>query len=44
MKEQNEKLEKKVVEMVRKMDDLECRSKRNNLIIHGLYRAGKQTS
>ena len=42
LKVQNENLEKKVVEMERKMDDLECRSKRNNLIIHGLYRAEKE--
>ena len=43
LKVQDENLEKKVVEMERKMDDLECRSKRNDLIIHGLYRAEKET-
>ena len=33
LKEKNERLEKTMTEMVRKVDDLEGRSKRNNLII-----------
>ena len=31
------------MQMKRIMDDLECRSKRNSLIIQGLYRAEKET-
>ena len=33
LKAKNERLEKTITEMVRKVDDLEGRSKRNNLII-----------
>ena len=44
LKEQKEKLEKKIVEMERKMDDPESRSKRNNQIVHGLYRVDMETS
>ena len=43
MKAKNERLEKMITEMDRKVDDLEGRSKRNNLIIHGLVRAEKET-
>ena len=32
-----------ITEMDRKVDDLEGRAKRNNLIIHGLVRAEKET-
>ena len=43
LKAKNERLEKTITEMDRKVDDLEGRSKRNNLIIHGLVRAEKET-
>ena len=43
LKAKNERLEKMITEMDRKVDDLEGRAKRNNLIIHGLVRAEKET-
>ena len=43
LKAKNESLEKMIKEMDRKADDLEGRAKRNNLIIHGLVRAEKET-
>ena len=43
LKAKNERLEKMITEMDRKVDDLEGRSKWNNLIIHGLVRAEKET-
>ena len=43
LKAKNERLEKTITEMDRKVDNLEGRSKRNNLIIHGLVRAEKET-
>ena len=43
LKAQNEKLEKEIKEMERKMDDFKCRSERDNLIIYGLHRAEKKT-
>ena len=43
LKAKNERLEKTITEMDRKVDDLEGRSKWNNLIIHGLVRADKET-
>ena len=43
LKAENERFEKMITEMQREVDDLEGRSKRNNLIIHGLVRADKET-
>ena len=36
MKAKDERLEKTITEMVRKVDDLEGRSKRNNLVCHSM--------
>ena len=39
----NENLEKRMEAMERKTDDLECRSKRSNIIVHGLKREDGET-
>eukprot|EP00745_Piridium_sociabile_P033228 TRINITY_DN56963_c0_g1_i3.p1 TRINITY_DN56963_c0_g1~~TRINITY_DN56963_c0_g1_i3.p1 ORF type:complete len:159 (-),score=28.89 TRINITY_DN56963_c0_g1_i3:3-479(-) len=43
LKEQNDSLTKKCLWLEHKIDDLECRSKRNNVIIHGMPRTETET-
>eukprot|EP00745_Piridium_sociabile_P040284 TRINITY_DN77004_c0_g1_i2.p1 TRINITY_DN77004_c0_g1~~TRINITY_DN77004_c0_g1_i2.p1 ORF type:complete len:107 (+),score=21.84 TRINITY_DN77004_c0_g1_i2:481-801(+) len=43
LKEQNSSLSERVVQLERKTDDLEGRSKRNNVICHGIPRSDNDT-
>jgi len=42
--EENNDLKTQLHDLARKTDDLECRSKRNNLIFYGIPRAENETS
>ena len=42
--EENNNLRTQLQDLARKTDDLECRSKRNNLIFYGIPRADNETS
>ena len=44
LRNQNTRLEKRMEAMEKKTDDLECRSKRNNILIHGFHRREGETA